>query len=158
VVEPRATADVLDDEGDSAATCELQLRDLGGVSRFAGAIATVRCFEDNLVVRSVLEDAGEGRVLVVDGGGSLRCALVGERVASLALESGWSGLVIHGCVRDSVELATLPVGIKAVGTNPRPSRKTGAGERDVEVRFGGVTFRPGDVLYADEDGIAVVSS
>ena len=154
--EPCATADVLDEHAGRATTCELQLRDLGGRVSFAGAIATVRCLEDNVLLRSALEQPGAGRVLVVDGGGSLRCALVGDRIARLALENGWSGLIVKGCVRDTAALVQLPLGIKALGTNPRPSGKEGAGETGVPVSFGGVTFRAGDLLYADGDGVAVV--
>ena len=101
-------------------------------------------------------EPGEGRVLVVDGGGSLRCALVGDNVAGLALASGWAGIVLNACVRDVEALAALPIGIKALGTNPRPSGKTGEGEIDVVVSFGGAAFRPGDLLHSDEDGILVL--
>jgi regulator of ribonuclease activity A len=118
----------------------------------------VRCFEDNVLVRRELERPGEGRVLVVDAGGSFRCALVGGRLAELGVTNGWAGLVLNGCVRDSVELAARGFGIKALGTNPRPSGKTGAGEVGVPVTFGGVTFTPGELLYADEDGVIVLPS
>ena len=151
-----ATADVLDEHGDAAQTCELELRQFGGVSSFEGPIATVRCFEDNLLVKQRAGEPGEGRVLVVDAGGSLRRALVGDMVAGAAQENGWAGLVIWGCVRDVAALRQLPLGIKALGSNPRPSAKDGAGEVDVPVTFGGVTFRPGAMLYSDDDGIAVV--
>jgi regulator of ribonuclease activity A len=151
-----ATADVLDEHGDAAQTCELELRQFGGVSSFAGQIATVRCFEDNLLVKQRVGEPGEGRVLVVDAGGSLRRALVGDMVAGTAQENGWAGLVIWGCVRDVAALRELPLGIKALGSNPRPSAKDGAGEVDVPVTFGGVIFRPGAMLYSDDDGIAVV--
>lgn len=114
---------------------------------------TVRCADDNVLVRGLLEEPGEGRVLVVDGGGSLHTALVGDIVAGLAVANGWAGLVLNAAVRDVAALARLPLGICALGSNPRKSAKTGAGEVDVPVRFGGVTFTPGDVLLADEDGI-----
>jgi regulator of ribonuclease activity A len=116
----------------------------------------VRCHEDNVLVRKRAGEPGDGRVLVVDGGGSLRCALVGDNVAGLALASGWAGLVMNACVRDVEALGALAFGIKALGTCPRPSTKTGEGEIDVPVTFGGVTFTPGDVLYADADGVVVL--
>jgi regulator of ribonuclease activity A len=133
--------------------CQLQLRDFGGVAAFSGSVRTVRCFEDNVLVKQTLAEPGEGCVLVVDAGGSFRCALVGEKVLSLARDHGWAGIVLNGCVRDVEELAALPVGLKALGTCPRPSGKTGAGEVDVPVTFGGATFTPGAVLHADADGV-----
>jgi regulator of ribonuclease activity A len=151
-----ATADVLDEHGDDAAVCLLPLRSYGGRTSFSGPIATVRCDEDNVLVKQRVGEPGEGRVLVVDGGGSLRVALVGDIVAGLARDNGWAGLVLNGCVRDVAALAQLDVGVVALGSNPRPSRKLGAGELDVPVSFGRVTFRPGATLYADLDGVVVV--
>jgi regulator of ribonuclease activity A len=136
--------------------CETQLRGFGGVRAFSGPIATVRCFEDNVLVKQRVGEPGEGRVLVVDGGGSFRCALVGDNVAGTALTNGWAGLVLNACVRDVDALAELAIGIKALGTNPRPSGKTGEGEVDVVVSFGGADFTPGAMLYSDEDGILVL--
>ncbi len=130
-------------------------RDFGGASRFAGEIETARVFEDNGLVRQVLETAGDGRVLVVDGGGSLRTALVGGRLAGLALGNGWAGLLINGCVRDAAELREVPLGVRALNTSPLPSGKTGSGERGGTVSFAGVTFSPGRFLYADEDGLII---
>ena len=150
-----ATSDVFDANA-SAQACELQLRTFGGVAAFDGEISTVRCFEDNVVLRRRLSEPGDGRVLVVDGGGSLRCALLGDNIATLAVENGWRGIVVHGCIRDVEALAGLPVGIKALGTNPRPSGKAGGGEVDVPVTFGGATFEPGARLWSDADGIVVV--
>ena len=152
----KTTADVLDEHGDRAAVCLVQFRSFGRAA-FSGRIATVRCFEDNVLARTSLEEDGEGRVLVVDGGGSHRCALVGESIARLALDNGWAGIVVHGCVRDSAALASLELGVKALGTNPRPSRKDGAGVVGVPLDFGGVVFEPGASLYADEDGVVVVA-
>ncbi len=143
-----ATADVLDQHGDRAAVCAIAFRQFGGRRAFQGPISTVRCDEDNVLVRRRLSDPGAGGVLVVDGGGSLRVALVGEIVAGLARNSGWAGLVINGCVRDVAALRDLDLGIKAVGSTPRPSGKEGLGEIDVPVTFGGVTFRPGDCCSA----------
>lgn len=151
-----STSDLFDDHAETAVTCETQLRQYGGERAFSGPIATVRCLEDNVLVKQRVSESGGGRVLVVDGGGSLRCALVGDKVAGLAAANGWAGLVLNCCVRDVEAIAKLPLGIKALGTNPRPSGKTGAGELDVVVSFGGAEFRPGDVLYSDEDGILVL--
>jgi regulator of ribonuclease activity A len=128
-------------------------REFGGIRKFAGPIETLRVFEDNSLVRQTLESAGRGRVLVVDGGGSLRCALVGGRLASLARSNAWSGLLINGCVRDSAELREVPVGIKALNTAPMRSGKNGTGERGVKLNFAQIEFAPEQYLYADEDGI-----
>ncbi|MDX6476132.1 MAG: regulator of ribonuclease [Gaiellaceae bacterium] len=151
-----ATADLLDEHPD-AAVCDLVLRQFGGVAAFDGAIATVRCFEDNVLVKQCVSEPGAGRVLVVDGGGSLRVALVGDNVASTARDNGWAGLVIHGCVRDSASLRELPIGIMALGTHPKPSGKSGEGETGVPVTFGGVTFLPGNRVAADDDGLVVLA-
>ena len=150
-----ATPDLCDEFGAEVRVAEPLFRDFGGVERFAGPIATLRVFEDNALVRQALEMPGEGRVLVVDGGGSLRSALVGGNLAALARDNGWSGLVVFGCVRDAAELASTPVGVKALHAVPRRSAKAGAGERGVPVAFAGVTFTPGAWLYADRDGIVV---
>ena len=152
-----ATADVLDEHGDDARVCQLELRGFGGRSAFSGAVATVRCDEDNVLVKQRVGEPGDGRVLVVDGGGSRRVALVGDMIAGLAGENGWVGLVINGCVRDVDALGQLELGVVALGSNPRPSGKTGAGEVDVPVAFGGVTFAPGDVVHADADGVVVLT-
>jgi regulator of ribonuclease activity A len=150
-----ATADLLDDHPD-AAVCSLVFRQFGGVASFDGAIATVQCFEDNVLVKQRLAEPGAGRVLVVDGGGSLRVALVGDNVAGLARDNGWAGLIVHGCVRDSAALRGLAIGLKALGTHPKPSSKAGGGELDVPVTFGGVTFHPGARVASDDDGIVVL--
>ena len=149
-----STADLLDELPDSA-VCDLQLRQFGGLAAFEGEIATVRCFEDNVLVRRRVSEPGDGRVLVVDGGGSLRVALAGDNIAGLALSNGWAGLVINGYVRDSAELRTLALGVKALGTHPKPSAKQGGGELDVPVSFGGVTFTPGARVTCDDDGVVV---
>jgi regulator of ribonuclease activity A len=150
------TADLLDEHPD-AAVCTLAFRQFGGVPSFDGVVATVRCFEDNVLVKQRVAEPGDGRVLVVDGGGSLRIALVGGNVASTARDSGWAGLIVHGCVRDSADLRGLAIGIKALGTHPKPSSKTGEGEIDVPVTFGGVTFEPGARVASDDDGIVVLA-
>jgi len=150
------TTSDLFDANPGAVSCETQLRRFGGARAFSGAIATVRCHEDNVLLRSRVSEPGAGRVLVVDGGGSFRCALLGDNIASLAVENGWAGVVVNGCVRDVAALAGLPIGIKALGTNPRPSGKGGAGEVDVPVTFGGAEFTPGAMLHADDDGVIVL--
>jgi regulator of ribonuclease activity A len=150
-----ATPDLCDEFGAEVRVAEPMFRDFGGVERFAGPIATLRVFEDNALVRQALEMPGGGRVLVVDGGGSLRTALVGGNLAALAHRNGWSGLVVYGCIRDAAEIASTPVGVKALQAVPRRSAKAGAGERSVPVAFAGVTFAPGAWLYADRDGIVV---
>jgi regulator of ribonuclease activity A len=152
------TADLVDDIGPEVRSCDVQFRQFGGRTEFAGPISTVRCFEDNALLKSVLSEPGEGRVLVIDGDASVHAALVGDVIAELGRSNGWAGLVVHGAVRDAATLRTLAIGIKALGTNPRKGTKTGAGERDVPVSFGGVTFAPGDVAYSDDDGIVVTSA
>ena len=157
MVDFRPTADLVDDIGSDVRSCDLQLRQYGGRREFAGPIRTVRCHQDNALLKSVLSEPGSGRVLVVDGGGSLHSALIGDVIAELARTNGWSGLVVNGAVRDASTLATLNIGIKALGTNPRKSAKAGAGERDCVVSFGGVDFVPGELAFSDDDGIVVVS-
>lgn len=152
---PPATADLCDEFGAEVRVAEPLFRDWGGVDRFAGPIATLKVFEDNALVRQALEHPGEGRVLVVDGGGSLRTALVGGNLAALAHRNSWSGVVVFGAIRDAAELAATPVGVKALQAVPRKSAKDGAGERGIAVTFAGVTFAPGAWLYADRDGIVV---
>jgi regulator of ribonuclease activity A len=152
-----ATADLYDEHGDRLQSCDIQFRQFGAVRAFHGTVTTVRCHEDNALLRSVLGEQGAGRVLVVDGGGSVHTALMGDLIAKLALANKWQGVVINGAVRDVATLAQLPIGIKALGSNPRKSAKTGAGERDVPVQFGGVTFKPGATLYSDDDGIVLHS-
>jgi regulator of ribonuclease activity A len=151
-----STADLVDEHGEALQSCDLQLRQFGGRRRFHGPIRTVACFEDNALVRQVLSEPGDGAVLVVDGGGSLHTALVGDLIAGLAQANGWAGVVVHGAVRDTEALGGLDIGIKALGSNPRKSAKLAAGQVDVPVRFGGVGFRPGEHLYSDEDGVVVL--
>jgi regulator of ribonuclease activity A len=152
----RPTADFVDSIGPDVRSCDVQFRQFGGRAEFAGPISTVRCFEDNALLKSVLSQPGAGGVLVIDGDGSLHSALVGDVIAELARSNGWAGLVINGAVRDAAALRGIDIGIKALGTNPRKSTKTGAGDRDVEITLGGVTFTPGEIAYSDDDGIVVV--
>jgi len=149
------TADLYDRHETDVRVCEPIFRDFGGKRRFAGAAATVKCFEDNTRVKAALAEPGEGRVLVVDAGGSLRCAMLGDLIAASAVKNGWSGVVMHGCVRDRIELAAMDLGIKALAAIPRKSTRRGEGQRDVSVGFAGVTIDPGDWVYCDEDGILV---
>jgi regulator of ribonuclease activity A len=130
-------------------------RDFGALGRFAGPVATVRCIEDNSRVREAVNSPGDGRVLVVDGGGSLRCALVGGNLAVAAARNGWAGVVVDGVVRDAAELAGAGIPIKALALMPMRSVKRGEGQRDLAVTIQGVPVRPGDWLYADQDGIVV---
>lgn len=127
----------------------------GGRTAFAGAIVTLKLFEDNSLVRTVFGEQGRGKVLVIDGGGSLRCALVGDQLAILAQKNGWEGVVVYGCIRDSGDINGIDIGVRALNTHPQKSIKKGIGDRDIPVTFGGVTFCPGEFIYVDEDGILV---
>jgi regulator of ribonuclease activity A len=149
-----ATAD-LTDEHPELAVLELALRDFGGRHCFHGPVSTLKVFEDNSLVRAAFEEPGEGRVLVVDGGGSLRCALVGDVLAELAQRNGWAGAVVYGAIRDSAPIAGIDIGLKALATHPRKSVKRGEGQRDIPVHFGGLTIAPGQYLYADADGVVI---
>lgn len=150
-----ATADLYDEYGDDLQVALPLFNNYGGLKKFSGAISTVKCHEDNSLVRAALEEAGEGRVLVVDGGESMRCALLGDMLAKLGFDNGWNGVIVSGCIRDSVEIATMEIGVKAMATNPRKSLKKGRGDRDIDVEFAGVRFITGSHVYADEDGIVV---
>ncbi len=130
-------------------------RHFGRQPHFCGQITTLKLFEDNVLLRKTLEEKVEDRVLVIDGGGSHRCALMGENLASLALENGWNGVVIYGCIRDSKQINQLDIGILALNTHPLKSHKRGLGDRDMQITFAGVNFRKDHYLYADEDGIIV---
>ncbi|MDV6263995.1 ribonuclease E activity regulator RraA [Rhodococcoides yunnanense] len=150
-----STADLCDVRGSATVSCDLPLLQFGGRSVFRGPAVTIRCHEDNHIVKMVVSEPGQGRVLVVDGSGSLRCALMGDNMARLAAQNGWSGVVINGAVRDVALLRTVDLGVKAGGANPRRSGKAGTGFRDVAVGFGGVVFVPGCVVTSDDDGITV---
>ncbi len=150
-----ATADLSDERGDALDALALQLHDLGGHVAFDGPIRTVRCHRDNALVKRLLAEPGDGAVLVIDGGGSLASALVGDLLAASAVRNGWAGIIVHGAVRDRTALARLPLGIKALGSNPRRSAQLGVGEVDVPVDIGGVVFRPGIHVWADADGVLV---
>jgi regulator of ribonuclease activity A len=132
-------------------------RSYGGRVGFDGAIATLKVHEDNALVRTVLSEPGAGRVLVIDGGGSMRRALVGDQLAALAQANGWAGIVVHGCIRDAAEIAQVAIGVLALGTHPRKSDKRAHGVRDEPVTFAGVTFAPGEHAWADADGLVVAA-
>jgi regulator of ribonuclease activity A len=150
-----ATADLADEIGPEIRSCDTQFIQFGGHLIFSGRITTIRCFQDNLLVKQTLSEPGNGGVLVVDGVASVHTALVGDIIAGRGVANGWAGVVVNGAVRDAAILRSLEIGIKALGTNPRKSTQTGSGERDVPVEFGGITFTPGDLLYSDHDGVVV---
>ncbi|HMN44894.1 MAG TPA: ribonuclease E activity regulator RraA [Povalibacter sp.] len=149
------TADLCDQFSDELEVCEPLFRSYGGNPRFAGAVATIKCFEDNSRVRDLVAERGAGRVLVIDAGGSMRRAVLGDLLAQKAVDNGWSGAIVYGCIRDSAAIAAMPLGVRALGTHPMKTDKRGEGQRDLPVRFAGVTFRNDDWVYADEDGIVV---
>lgn len=154
-----ATCDLCDDHKNDASGAFRVLPpvfvNFGGLQKFSGAVTTVKCFEDNSQVKAALESPGHGRVLVVDGGASVRRALVGGNLGLAAAQNGWAGVVVNGCVRDVAELAQIRVGIKALAAMPLPTERRNEGQRDVAVQIQGVWVRPGDWLYADEDGMVV---
>ena len=129
---------------------------LGGTATFHGLAVTLHCLEDNSLMRAALEEPGAGRVLVIDGGASLRCALVGGTLAALGAKNGWAGIIVDGCVRDEAEMAAVPIGVRALALHPLRSEKRGQGRRDVTVRVQGVTIHPGEWIAADTDGVIVL--
>ncbi len=150
-----ASADLYDEHEGKVQTCSVQFRDFGGRKQFCGPIRTVRCFGDNQLFRALLDEPGNGAVVVIDGGGSTESALMGDIIAAKGAKNGWSGVVILGAIRDSAEIAMIDFGTKALGVNPAKSSKAGKGAIDEPVEFGGVTFHPGAWIYCDEDGILV---
>lgn len=149
------TADLCDDHSDSLQICTAEFNSYGKKKQFYGKIETVNVYEDNVLVLEALENVPEGSVIVVNGGGSKRCALLGDRLAGIAATRKIAGLIINGCVRDSADLAEIDVGIFALGTNPLKSKKNGIGERNSTLHFGGVEWNPGEYVYADEDGVVL---
>ena len=154
------TADLLDAHEDQVRLRHLRIlapmfRSFGGRAAFHGPITTLKLFEDNSLVRKTVEQPGSGRVLVIDGGGSLRCALVGDQLAQLAVTNGWAGIIVYGCIRDARAIANLSIGVFALATHPLKTVKKNFGDAEIPVNFGGVTFKPGEYLYADEDGVIV---
>lgn len=130
-------------------------RDYGGKKDFYGMINTVKCLEDNSFVRKALEEPGEGKVLVIDGGASFNCALLGDMLGELAVKNKWNGIIVNGCIRDSAELSQLNLGVKALATHPLKSKKENTGEKNIKVNFSEIDFSPGEYVYCDEDGIVV---
>ena len=149
------TADLVDIIGADVRSCDTQLRNIGGKKRFSGKITTVSCFQDNALLKEILGEDNPGGVLVIEGKGSLHTALVGDLIAGRGKDHGWAGVIVNGAIRDSGVIADMDFGVKALGTNPRKSTKTGKGERDIEVTFGGATFTPGHWVTSDEDGIVI---
>jgi len=152
------TPDLCDAYPDLVQVLEPMFSNFGGRDSFGGQIVTLKCFEDNSLVKEQVELDGKGKVLVVDGGGSLRCAMLGDMLAEKAAKNGWEGLVIYGCVRDVDILIQTNVGVQALASHPKKSNKRGVGELNVPVTFAGVTFRPGDYVYADNNGVIVSPS
>ncbi|MEV8267778.1 ribonuclease E activity regulator RraA [Microbacterium sp. NPDC076911] len=150
-----ATADLYDERGEALDSLSLPMLDLGGHVSFDGPIRTVRCHRDNALVKAMLATPGEGAVLVIDGGGSLESALVGDLIGASAVKNGWAGVIVNGVIRDREALGMLPLGVKALGSNPRKSAKDGVGEADTDVVIAGVLFTPGKHVWADADGVLV---
>ena len=153
-----STADLYDKYEESLQIARPIFNDYGGKKAFCGPMATVKVLEDNSLVKEALAEAGQGKVLIVDGGASLRCALAGDRLAQMGRENGWAGIIVYGCIRDSQIIAAMDIGLKALNTNPRKSVKQGRGERDIPLYFADVCFAPGRYVYADRDGIALSST
>lgn len=149
------TADLCDANEGKLHVVSPMFRSFGGRAAFGGEITTLKVFEDNSLVRTALEGPGKGRVLVIDGGASMRCALVGDQLALLGVKNGWAGIIVYGCIRDSRAIGTMDLGVFALGTHPQKSIKKGVGDTGIAVSFGGVTFVPGQYVYADEDGVIV---
>ena len=150
------TTDLCDAHADKVSIAEpIGFKDFGGNKTFSGKMHIVKCFEDNSLVRKALEQNGEGKVLVVDGGGSLRCALLGDMLADLAIKNKWNGVIVYGCIRDSEAIAKLPLGVKALNAIPLKSNKRNEGQENISVKFAGVDFVPGHFVYCDSDGIIV---
>lgn len=157
------TPDLLDANEDKTSDGTLRVvapmfQRYGARASFSGRIVTLKLFEDNSLVREAFAEDGRGKVLIIDGGGSLRCALVGDQLAILAQKNGWEGVVVNGCIRDSGVIGKIDIGVRAINTHPLKSVKKGAGDRDINVSFGGVTFKSGEWLYADEDGVIVAAT
>lgn len=147
------TTDLYDANEDRVQVAEPMFRQFGARARFAGQIVTAKVFEDNSKVREILGEPGKGKVLVVDGGGSKRCALLGDQIAELAVKNAWEGIVIYGCIRDSVAINQLDIGVRALDTHPKKTVKRNEGQRDLVLAFAAANFVPGQWLYADEDGV-----
>ena len=150
-----STPDLCDAHSEELCVAAPIFRDFGGEPKFAGPAETIKCFEDNSLVAELVDTEGYGRVLVVDGGGSMRCGLFGDNLAMKAIDHGWSGVVVFGCIRDADVMGTLPIGVKALGVHPLKSVKQGAGERSVPLRFADADWRADDYVYADLNGVII---
>jgi regulator of ribonuclease activity A len=151
------TADLCDQFSTELQVIQPIFRQFGGRVRFAGPVSTIKCFEDNSRVKEAVAEPGVGRVLVVDGGGSFRCALLGDLLAKQAADNGWAGVVVYGCIRDSADLAEFELGVVALAALPLRSERKGEGQRDIAIHIPGARVSPGDWLYADEDGLILAS-
>ncbi|EGD54165.1 ribonuclease E activity regulator RraA [Gordonia neofelifaecis] len=151
------TADLVDEIGADVRSCDTQFTQYGGNREFVGTVTTVRCFQDNALLKSILSEPNPGGVLVIDGAASVHTALVGDIIAELGRSNGWVGIIANGAIRDAKTIGGMDIGVKALGTNPRKSTKSGVGDRDVPIELGGITFNPGDIAYSDDDGIVVVA-
>ena len=149
------TADLVDEFDDEVHFCNLPFVRYGQSRSFYGEVQTVKCFEDNALLKKELQRNGEGRVLVVDAGASTRVAMVGDIIAGIAIDSGWSGIIVNGCIRDSEDIDEMTIGLRCLGTSPKKSVKDGAGNVGIPISFGGVEFKPGDHVYCDADGVLV---
>ncbi|MCO5249025.1 MAG: ribonuclease E activity regulator RraA [Chitinophagales bacterium] len=150
------TADLYDDNIGKVEVCLPLFKSYGKKSKFSGKIYTIKCHEDNTLVGDTLRSVnGKGKVLVIDGGGSLRGALIGDKIASAAIKNEWEGVIVYGCIRDSTDINQMQIGIRALNTNPTKTVKRNTGIINETVNFANVTFRPGDYVYVDEDGILV---
>ncbi|MBV1870307.1 MAG: ribonuclease E activity regulator RraA [Gammaproteobacteria bacterium] len=149
------TPDLCDENPELVSVVAPMFTNYGGHKAFYGEIVTIKCFEDNSIVKEQASEPGKGRVMVVDGGGSLRCALLGDLIAEKAVENGWAGLVIYGCIRDVDAIAELKLGVQAVNCTPIKSVRKGRGDLNIDITFGGVTFKPGYFIYADNNGVII---
>ena len=152
----KPTCDLYDEHLDSARVPTITLSNLGGATEFCGTAVTVKCFEDNSRVKELVSTPGAGKVLVVDGGGSVRCALVGDVLGGEAQRNGWAGIIVYGAVRDAAALRELDLGVMALGVTPRKSVRRGEGQTDIPIELGDIWCRPGDAVFADEDGVLVL--
>lgn len=155
MTKPMSTSDLYDQHGELLESCDLPLVNYGGLREFSGEIVTFRSYQDNLILKDLIAGPGAGRVIVIDTQGVSRCAMLGDNMALKAYENGWAGLIVNGAIRDVDALSQLPIGIKALGSNPRRSLKAGAGETNTTITFGGAVFRPGSFLVSDADGVVV---
>ncbi len=149
------TADLIDDFAAELQSCSTQFKNMGGIEKFYGQITTVKCKNDNALLKSILSSPSNGGVLVVDGGANMQSALMGDIIAALAIGNGWSGVIINGPIRDCIAISGMKIGVKALGSNPAKSSKDGIGDKNITINFGDVTFNPQNWVYCDADGIVI---